>query len=55
MNIIGEGELFYKIDCRDKVFPLRVTFKKVKGQLRFLASFKHKYPNPQQADYNFVI
>jgi hypothetical protein len=27
----------------------------VKGQLRFLASFKQKYPDTQQADYNFIV
>ena len=47
--------MFYKLDCRDKNFPLRLTFKNVKGQIRFMASFKNRYPNPLQADYNFVI
>ena len=43
------------MDCRDKEFPLRITFKKVKGQLRFVASFRYKYPTSQQADYNFIV
>ena len=54
-NIIGGGNLFYKLDCRDRKFPLRVTFTKVKGQMRFMASFRQKYPNAQQSDYNFMV
>jgi hypothetical protein len=55
ISMLGGTPEYYKIDCRDKIFPLKFEFKHLKHSLRFIASFKNMFPSEKNCDHSFTI
>ena len=46
VNLVGEGALeYYRIDCRNKKFPIRIQFKHVRNTMKLYTSFREKFPS----------
>lgn len=56
INIIGEGTReLYRMDCRDKSFPIRLQFRNVRNTIRIYGSFKERYPSEGEHEFQFDI
>jgi hypothetical protein len=53
--MLGSSVEYYKLDCREKIFPIKIEFRQVKNCFRFLASFSHMFPSEESHEYDFQI
>lgn len=53
--MLGSSIEYYKLDCRDKIFPIKIEFKQVKNCFRFFASFTHMFPSEESNEYDFPV
>lgn len=53
--MLGSSVEYYKLDCRDKIFPIKIEFSQVKNCFRVFASFSHMFPSEESCEYDFAI